>query len=234
MSVKFKRVLLKLSGEALQGENGIINYGYLREIGEVVKKCVDDGAEIAVVCGAGNIWRGRQGLDMDRVRADQMGMLATVINAIAIQDAFIAVGVDAVVMSAVEMNVFAEQYTVRDANRLLSEGKVVIFGAGTGNPYFSTDTGAVLRAAEIGADVILMAKHVDGVYTADPNKDPTAKKLDETTYDYILENHLGVIDLTAASLATDARLPLYLFALDDPDNIRRVISGENMGTIVNI
>lgn len=234
MSVKFKRVLLKLSGEALQGENGIINYDYLRSIGKVVKGCIEDGAEIAVVVGAGNIWRGRQGLDMDRVRADQMGMLATVINAIAIQDAFISVGVDTVVMSAVEMNVFAEQYTVRDANKLLSEGKVAVFGAGTGNPYFSTDTGAVLRAAEIGADVILMAKHIDGVYTADPMKDPDAKKLDETTYDYILEHHLGVIDLTAASLATDARLPLYLFALDDPENIRRVINGENMGTIVNI
>ena len=160
MAVKFKRVLLKLSGEALQGEKGIIDYNYVREIGKVVKACVDDGAEIAVVCGAGNIWRGRQGLAMDRVRADQMGMLATVINAIAIQDAFIAEGVDAVVMSAVEMNVFTDQYTVRDANRMLSEGKVVIFGAGTGNPYFSTDTGAVLRAAEIDADVILMAKHV--------------------------------------------------------------------------
>lgn len=234
MAQKFKRVLLKLSGEALQGENGIINYDYLKEIGKVVKSCVDDGAQIAVVVGAGNIWRGRQGLDMDRVRADQMGMLATVINAIAIQDAFISVGADTVVMSAVEMNVFAEQYTVRDANRLLSEGKVVVFGAGTGNPYFSTDTGAVLRAAEIGADVILMAKHIDGVYTADPNKDPTAVKLDETTYDYILEHHLGVIDLTAASLATDAGLPLYLFALDNPENIRKVINGENMGTIVNI
>lgn len=234
MSVKFKRVLLKLSGEALQGESGIINYDYLRSIGAVVRECVEDGAEIAVVVGAGNIWRGRQGLDMDRVRADQMGMLATVINAIAIQDAFIAEGVDTVVMSAVEMNALADQYTVRDANKLLSEGKVVVFGAGTGNPYFSTDTGAVLRAAEINADVILMAKHIDGVYTADPKKDPTAKKLSETTYDYILENHLGVIDLTAASLATDAKLPLYLFALDDPENIRKVINGENMGTIVNI
>lgn len=233
MAVKFKRVLLKLSGEAIKGDDGIINYEYLRSIGNVVKSCTEDGAEIAVVVGAGNIWRGRQGLSMDRVRADQMGMLATVINAIAIQDAFISVGVDTVVMSAVEMNTFAEQYTVRDANRLLSEGKVVVFGAGTGNPYFSTDTGAVLRAAEIGADVILMAKHIDGVYTADPHKDPTAKKLDETTYDYILEHHLGVIDLTAASLATDAHLPLYLFALDDPENIRKVISGENMGTIVN-
>lgn len=234
MARKFNRVLLKLSGEALQGENGIINYDYLKEIGRVVSKCVKDGAQIAVVVGAGNIWRGRQGLDMDRVRADQMGMLATVINAIAIQDAFISEGVDTVVMSAVEMNTFAEQYTVRDANRLLDEGKTVVFGAGTGNPYFSTDTGAVLRAAEIGADVILMAKHIDGVYTADPKKDPEAVKLDETTYDYILENHLGVIDLTAASLATDAGLPLYLFALDDPENIRRVINGENMGTIVNI
>lgn len=234
MSTPYKRVLLKLSGEALSGENGIIDYEYIKSIGKTVKQCIEDGAEIAVVVGAGNIWRGRQGLDMDRVRADQMGMMATVINAIAIQDAFISVGVDTKVMSAVEMNVFCEQYTVRDADRALSEGKVVVFGAGTGNPYFSTDTGAVLRAAEIGADVILMAKHIDGVYTADPKKDPTAKKIEETNYDYILANHLGVIDMTAASLAMDAGIPLHLFGLDDPENIRRAISGEKLGTKVNV
>lgn len=232
MSVSYKRVLLKLSGEALSAEDGIINYEYIQKIGEVVKKCTADGAQIAVVVGGGNIWRGRQSLSMDRTRADQMGMLATVINALAIQDAFISVGVDTVAMSAVEMNVFAEQYTKRHAVKALEEGKVVVFGAGTGNPYFSTDTGAVLRACEIEANVILMAKNVDGVYTADPKKDPSAKKLDKTTYDYILSNHLGVIDMTAASLAMDNSLPLYLFGLDDPENIYRVIKGEKMGTII--
>lgn len=232
MSISYKRVLLKLSGEALSAEDGIINYEYIQKIGAVVKKCVRDGVQVAIVVGGGNIWRGRQSLSMDRSRADQMGMLATVINALAIQDAFISIGLDTVVMSAVEMNVFAEQYTKRHAVEALEAGKVVVFGAGTGNPFFSTDTGAVLRASEIEADVILMAKNIDGVYTADPKKDPDAKKLDRTTYDHILSNHLGVIDMTAASLAMDNSLPLYLFGLDDPENIYKVIKGEKMGTII--
>lgn len=232
MSVSYKRVLLKLSGEALSGEDSIINYEYIRQVGRVVKKCVNDGVQVAIVVGGGNIWRGRQSLDMDRTRADQMGMLATVINALAIQDAFISVGLDAVAMSAVEMNVFAEQYTKRHAVEALKAGKVVVFGAGTGNPFFSTDTGAVLRALEIDADVILMAKNIDGVYTADPKKDPNAKRLDSTTYDHILSEHLGVIDMTAASLAVDNALPLYLFALDDPENIYKVVKGEKMGTVI--
>lgn len=232
MGVSYKRVLLKLSGEALGADDCIVNYEYIQKIGTVVKRCVDEGAQIAIVVGGGNIWRGRQSLSMDRTRADQMGMLATVINSLAIQDAFISVGLDTVAMSAVEMNVFAEQYTKRHAVEALESGKVVVFGAGTGNPFFSTDTGAVLRASEIEADVILMAKNIDGVYTADPKKDPNAKKLDSTTYDYILSNHLGVIDMTAASLAMDNSLPLYLFGLDDPENIYKVITGENMGTII--
>jgi len=232
MSIAYKRVLLKLSGEALSAESSIIDYDYIREIGTVVRRCLDEGAEIAVVVGAGNIWRGRQGFDMDRVRADQMGMLATVINSLAIQDAFIAEGVETVVMSAVEMNTFADQYTQRDAVKALESGKVVVFGAGTGNPFFSTDTGAVLRACEIGADAILMAKSIDGVYTADPKKDPEAKKLSETTYDYILENQLGVIDMTAASLARDNDIKLCLFGLDKAENIYKVITGDNCGTVV--
>ena len=233
MSVSFKRVLLKLSGEALAAEDGIINYPYIQSIGKIVGRCQKEGAQIAIVVGAGNIWRGRQGFtDMDRVRADHMGMLATAINAIAIQDAFLSVGVDAVAMTANAMPDFAERYTKRDAERALESGKVTIFGCGTGNPFFSTDTGAVLRAVEIGADVVMMAKNIDGVYTADPRKDPTAKKLSETTYDYILSNHLGVIDMTAASLAMDNDLPLYLFGLDDAENIYRVITGKNLGTIV--
>ncbi len=232
MSVSYKRVLLKLSGEALSAKDGIINYDYIREIGTVVRRCLDEGAQIAVVVGAGNIWRGRQGFDMDRVRADQMGMLATLINSLAIQDAFIAEGVETVVMSAVEMNTFADQYTQRDAVRALENGKVVVFGAGTGNPFFSTDTGAVLRACEIGADAILMAKSIDGVYTADPKKDPNAKKLSETTYDYILEHQLGVIDMTAASLARDNDIKLCLFGLDKSENIYKVITGEHSGTVI--
>ena len=232
MDISFKRVLLKLSGEALSAKDGVIDYEYIQKIGSVVRKCVKDGVQVAIVVGAGNIWRGRQGLSMDRVRADHMGMLATVVNALAIQDAFISVGLDTVVMSAVEMNAFCNQYKQRDAVRALESGKVVVFGAGTGNPFFSTDTGAVLRAAEIGADVILMAKNIDGVYTDDPRKNPDAKKLSDVTYDYILSNHLGVIDMTAASLAMDNSIPLYLFGLDDPENIYRVAKGEHIGTIV--
>lgn len=234
MSISYKRVLLKLSGEALAGENGIINYDYIREIGKIVRSAVEEGAQIAIVVGAGNIWRGRQGfVDMDRVRADQMGMLATVINALAIQDAFAAEGCEAVVMTAAEMNAFAEHFTKRDAIRALEAGKVVIFGGGTGSPFFSTDTTAVLRAAEIEADVIMMAKNIDAIYTADPRKDPNAVRLEETTYEYILENKLGAIDITAASLAMDNGLPLYCFGLDKAENIGRVIRGEKIGTKVN-
>ncbi len=234
MSISYKRVLLKLSGEALAGENGIINYDYIREIGKIVRSAVEEGAQIAIVVGAGNIWRGRQGfVDMDRVRADQMGMLATVINALAIQDAFAAEGCEAVVMTAAEMNAFAEHFTKRDAIKALEAGKVVIFGGGTGSPFFSTDTTAVLRAAEIEADVIMMAKNIDAIYTADPRKDPNAVRLEETTYEYILENKLGAIDITAASLAMDNGLPLYCFGLDKAENIGRVIRGEKIGTIVN-
>lgn len=234
MSISYKRVLLKLSGEALAGKNGIINYDYIREIGKIVRGAVEEGAQIAIVVGAGNIWRGRQGfVDMDRVRADQMGMLATVINALAIQDAFAAEGCEAVVMTAAEMNAFAEHFTKRDAIRALESGKVVIFGGGTGSPFFSTDTTAVLRAAEIEADVIMMAKNIDAIYTADPRKDPNAVRLEETTYEYILENKLGAIDITAASLAMDNGLPLYCFGLDKAENIGRVIRGEKIGTKVN-
>ncbi len=234
MSISYKRVLLKLSGEALAGDDGIINYDYIREIGRIVKGAVEEGAQIAIVVGAGNIWRGRQGfVNMDRVRADQMGMLATVINALAIQDAFAAEGCEATVMTAAEMNAFAEHFTKRDALRALEAGKVVIFGGGTGSPFFSTDTTAVLRAAEIEADVIMMAKNIDAIYTADPRKDPNAVRLEETTYEYILANKLGAIDSTAASLAMDNNLPLYCFGLDKAENIGRVIRGEKIGTIVN-
>lgn len=232
MSIAYKRVLLKLSGEALSGKDGIINYEYIKDIGKIVKRCIEDGAQIAIVVGAGNIWRGRQGFDMDRVRADHMGMLATVINSLAIQDAFVSVGVDTVVMSAVEMDAFCDHYSQRKAVKALEEGKVVVFGAGTGNPFFSTDTGAALRACEIGAEAVLMAKNIDGIYTADPRKDPEAKKLSVTTYDYILSNHLGAIDLTAATLLSDNDMHLLVFGLDNAENIYKVICGDDCGTVV--
>ncbi len=234
MNPKYKRVLLKLSGEALaQGADGILNHEFIGRVSDTIKKCVDAGAQVAVIVGAGNIWRGRQGNDMDRVRADHMGMLATTINALALQDAFIGKGLSAHVMTAVEMETFAEHYTTRAAVEHLKKGEVVIFGCGLGAPCFSTDTAAVLRAAEIDADVVLMAKNIDGVYTADPAKDPTAKRLDEITYKEILTKELKALDMTATTFCMENKLKLYAFALSDPDNIYRVIMGESIGTEIH-
>ena len=232
----YKRVLLKLSGEALakdcqKGE--ILNYDFINEVCTVVKKCVDNGVQVAIVVGGGNIWRGgRQGANMNRSRADHMGMLATVINSLALQQGFEEVGAESVVMTAIDMTRVAEPFTQRDAVRLLNEGKVVIFGGGTGCPYFSTDTGAVLRAAEINADAVLMAKNIDGVYTADPKLDKNAKKLDEISYVDVLNNGLKAIDWTAASFGLENKLTIQMFALDDPMNIVRVIEGEKLGTVL--
>lgn len=231
---KYKRVLLKLSGEALAaGADGILNHDFLGEVASVIKKCCDDGIQVAVIVGAGNIWRGRQGNDMDRARADHMGMLATAINSLALQDAFEHKGIKACVMTAVEMNSFAEPYTVRGAVSHLENGEVVIFGCGLGVPFFSTDTAAVLRAAEIGADIVLMAKNIDGVYTADPAKDPSAKRLDEVTYKDILANELKALDMTATTFCMENDIKLYAFALKDPWNIHRVIMGEKIGTVIH-
>ncbi|MBQ4599883.1 MAG: UMP kinase [Clostridia bacterium] len=230
---KYKRVLLKLSGEALAKDvDGIYNHGFIDEIAQVVKKCVDDGVEIGVVVGAGNIWRGRQGVNMDRVRADHMGMLATVINSLALQDAFERAGVTTRVMTAVEMKSMAEPYIRNRAVRHLEKGRVTIFGCGLGSPYFSTDTAAVLRAAEIGADVVLLAKNIDGVYTADPRKDASATKIDEITYQEILSRGLAAMDSTATSFCMDNHIPILVFGLDNPDNIYRAVMGEEIGTIV--
>lgn len=230
---KYKRVLLKLSGEALAKDvDGIYNHGFIDEIAQVVKKCVDDGVEIGVVVGAGNIWRGRQGVNMDRVRADHMGMLATVINSLALQDAFERAGVTTRVMTAVEMKSMAEPYIRNRAVRHLEKGRVTIFGCGLGSPYFSTDTAAVLRAAEIAADVVLLAKNIDGVYTADPRKDASATKIDEITYQEILSRGLAAMDSTATSFCMDNHIPILVFGLDDPDNIYRAVMGEEIGTIV--
>ncbi len=234
MTPKYKRVLLKLSGEALaKDSDGILNHDFLGKVSKVIKKCCDDGIQVAVIVGAGNIWRGRQGTDMDRVRADHMGMLATTINSLALQDAFERAGIVAHVMTAVEMDTFTEHYTTRDAVKYLENGEVVIFGCGLGAPFFSTDTAAVLRAAEIEADAVLMAKNIDGVYTADPAKDPTAVRLDEITYKDILANELKALDMTATTFCMENDIELYAFALSDPENIYRVVMGEKIGTVIH-
>ncbi len=230
---KYKRVLLKLSGEALaKGTDDILNHDYIDEVAGVIKKCVDAGAEVAIIVGAGNIWRGRSGGKMDRTRADSMGMLATCINSLALQDAFCNAGLDARVMSAVQMDKFAELYTADKARRHLDEKRVVIFACGLGSPYFSTDTPSVIRAMEIGADALLLAKNVDYLYTADPKLDPSAEKIEETTYTEIVNNRLHAIDLTAAVLAEDSGMPTVMFGLDKSENIYRAIMGEKLGTIV--
>ena len=231
---KYKRVMLKLSGEALAGENDFgIDFNIAMNIAKAVKELVDMGIEVGAVVGGGNIWRGRSGEGMDRTTADYMGMLATSINALALQDSLESLGVDTRVQTAIEMKEIAEPYIRRRAMRHLEKGRVVIFGAGTGNPYFSTDTAAALRAAEIEADVILLAKKVDGVYDKDPHKYDDAKKYDELSYIEVLEQGLQVMDSTATSLCMDNNIPILVFALDNPENIKRVVLGENIGTIVS-
>lgn len=230
---KYKRVLVKLSGEALMaGGSEIIDKNFLRTICGTIKQCVDMGTQVAIVVGAGNIWRGRQGEGMDRTRADHMGMLATVINCLAIQDMLENIGAPARVMTAIEMKAFAEPYIRNKAISHLEHGKVVIFGCGIGSPFFSTDTAAVLRGAEIGAEIVLLAKNVDGVYTADPKKDPSAKKIPSIDYIDILKNELKVLDFTATSFSMENKIPILLFGLDDPNNIIRAVCGEKIGTIV--
>ncbi len=231
----YKRVLLKLSGEALAaGSDNILNFDYVAEVCGVIKECVELGTEVAIVVGAGNIWRGRQGGKMNRSRADHMGMLATTINSLALQDALEQHGVDARVLTAVEMDAFAEKYTYSKAMNHLRKGRVVIFGCGLGMPLFSTDTTAAHRAVEIGADVILMAKNIDGIYSADPKVDPNAVKYDSITYAEILNQGLRVIDTTAASFCMEYNMPLFVFGLDKSENIKKAIMGENIGTIVKV
>ena len=233
MALKYKRVLLKLSGESLAGKAGHgIDFDTVLEICKPIKEIVDMGAEVAIVVGGGNFWRGRSSGKMDRTRADHMGMLATVINALGVADGLEQLGLDVRVQTAIAMNQIAEPYIRSKAIRHLEKGRVVIFGCGTGNPFFSTDTGAVLRAAEINADAILLAKNIDGVYSADPAKDPSAVKYDAITYDEVLARHLAVMDTTATSLSMDNHIPVQVFALKDPQNILRVVMGEPIGTIV--
>lgn len=233
--IKFKRILLKISGEALAGDaHRGLDFQVIGTVCDAIKKCRDMGVQIGVVIGGGNFWRGvKDGADkMQRTHADSMGMLATVMNSIAVADALEKHGVPARVLTAVEMHKFAEYFTRDLADRYLNEGKVIIIAGGTGSPYFSTDTGAVLRGVEIEADAILMAKNVDGIYSADPNIDPTAVKFDELTYDEVLARHLKATDTTAMTLAMDNHMTLVCFALKDPENIIRVVCGEKIGTIV--
>lgn len=230
---KYRRILLKLSGEALANgqKDSILDFGFIDQVAAVLKKCLAAGVEIGIVVGAGNIWRGVTGsVQMTRYRADHMGMLATTMNAIALSDAFIRNGMDTVVMSAVEMDTYAEHYTTRNADRLLKEGKIVIFAGGTGSPYFSTDTGAALRAAEIAADAILMAKNIDFVYDSDPRKNPDAKPLYDLTYTEILEKNLRAFDMSAVIFCQDNNIEAYGFGLADPENIYRAVMGEPVGT----
>ena len=234
-NVKYKRILLKISGEALAGEaHRGLDFTVINSVCDVIKQCTQLGVQVGVVIGGGNFWRGvKDGADkMQRSHADAMGMLATVMNSIAVADALVKQGVDARVLSAVEMNKYCEYFTRDVADRYLNEGKVVFFAGGTGNPYFTTDTGAVLRGVEIEADAILLAKNVDGIYSADPVVDPSAIKFDKLTYDEVLARHLKATDTTAMTLAMDNHMTLVCFALKDPKNIIRVVCGENIGTIV--
>lgn len=231
----YRRVLLKLSGEALAGEKHTgLDFQVIGQVCDVVKECLDMGVQVGLVIGGGNFWRGAKdgGGRMERTRADHMGMLATVMNCLAVADVCEQRGIPVRVQTAIEMRPIAEPYIRSRAIRHLEKGRVVIFGCGTGNPFFSTDTAAVLRAAEIGAEVILLAKNVDGVYSADPARDPGAVKYDSISYDDVLAQHLMVMDTTATSLSMDNHIPVLLFALKDPRNILRAVCGEKVGTIV--
>ena len=230
----YKRVMLKISGEALSGANGFgFDFDTVSRIAKEVKEIVDMGIEVGLVVGGGNIWRGRSSEGMDRTTADHMGMLATCINALALQDALEGIGVKTRVQTAIEMKEIAEPFIRRRAVRHLEKGRVVIFGAGSGNPYFSTDTAAALRAAEIEADVILLAKNVDGVYDKDPNKFADAKKYDTLTYMEVIEQGLQVMDTTATTLCMDNNIPILVFGIEADGNIKRAMLGENIGTIVS-
>ena len=239
--LKYKRVLLKVSGEALgektaQGDGFGLDFAKMNEVAASIKACVDMGVQVGLVIGGGNFWRGvKNGSGkMQRSHGDAMGMLATVMNAIAVADVLEQHGLDARVLTAVEMHKFAEYYPRDTADRYLNEGKVVIFAAGTGTPYFSTDTGAVLRGVEIEADAVLMAKNIDAIYSDDPRKNPDAVRYTHLTYDKVLADHLKATDSTAMTLAMDNDMPMVCFALNPPENILRVVRGDAIGTTVTV
>ena len=234
MSSAYKRILLKLSGEVLSGEKGHgFDFDVIGNVCEVIKNCVAEGVQIGVVVGGGNFWRGRSSGSMDRAKADHIGMLATVMNSLALADTLEQAGVPTRVMTAIEMRQIAEPFVRDEAIRHLEKGRVVIFGCGTGSPFFSTDTTAALRAAEIKADIIFKATNVDGVYDKDPNKFPDAVKYDSLTHTEVLSKGLAVMDATAASLCRDNGIKILVFNLSDPENILKAVRGENIGTIVN-
>ena len=232
----YKRVLLKLSGEALKSGSDLFDFDKVRETAEIIRDMHKLGVEIGVVIGAGNIWRGRQGpaANMDAVTADQMGMLGTVINCLCVADALRQAGLDAVVQSAVDMNRFCEPFNAMAARRHLAEGRVVLFAAGSGNPFFSTDTAVALRAIEMQVDAILMAKNIDGVYTADPHKDPTATLIKDISYREALNRGLRVMDASAFALCAENNVPMVrVFGLDAPRNLISVLEGSDIGTFVH-
>lgn len=236
-TIKYKRVLLKISGEALAGEKDTlhrgIDFSVLEEIAVVIKEAVDLGVQIGVVVGGGNFWRGlKDGAAMERTRADHMGMIATTINALAFADVLEKTGIDVRVQTGIDMTKIAEPYIRLRAIRHLEKGRVVIFACGTGNPFFSTDTAAALRAAEIDANAILLAKNIDGIYDSDPAKNPNAKKIAKIGYTDVLKDRLAVMDSTATSLSMDNNIPVLVFAIKDPKNIIRVLNGENVGSII--
>ncbi len=233
MKNKYNRILLKISGEALAGgEKSGIDFDMVEKVCNSVKKCVECGAQIAIVVGGGNFWRGRSSGEMDRTRADHMGMLATTINALALGDGLEKVGIDARVMTAIAMHEVAEPYIRNKAVSHLNKGRVVVFGCGSGNPFFSTDTAAALRAAEINADIIFKATNVDGVYDSDPKTNPDAVKYDELKFIDVLSQGLHVMDSTAASLCMDNNIPILVFNMNDTDNILRAVKGDTIGTLV--
>ena len=233
MSVKYKRVLIKVSGEALAGEDRFgVNGDQLEKVAKQIKEIRDIGVEVGIVVGGGNFFRGRTGGNIDKPTADYMGMLATVMNGLALQDALLSVGCDAKLMTSIEIRDMAEGYARRKALDYLAEGKVVVFGGGTGSPFFTTDTTAALRAAEIGADVLLLAKSVDAVYSADPDVDPDAERYTELSYMDIIDRDLRVMDLTAATLCKDTGTKIYVFALAEEGNLMKVINGVNVGTLI--
>lgn len=234
MTAKYKRVVIKISGEALAGPSGTgIDNHIVNKVVQQIKVVHDLGIDVGIIIGGGNFWRGRQGVDMDRTTADHMGMLATVINSLALQDALEHSGVPTRVQTALTIERVAEPYILRKALRHLEKGRVVIFACGTGNPYFSTDTGASLRAAEIGADVLLCAKNIDGVYDSDPRKNPSAKKIDEISFIDVIKRGIQVMDTTAVSLCMENDINIVVFGLDEENSIVKAATGEKIGTLVH-
>lgn len=233
MEAKYQRIILKISGEALSGNGQNIDFDVVRKVAKQVVQVSEMGVAVGIIVGGGNIWRGRQGRDMDRVTADHMGMLATVINSLALQDALEALGASARVQTAIEMRQIAEPFVRRRAMRHLEKGRVVIFACGTGNPYFTTDTATALRAAEMEADLILLAKNVDGVYDSDPKVNPNAVRYTDISYMEVIERELKAMDTTAITLCMENSIPIMAFALAEENSIVRAVLGEKLGTLIS-